>query len=190
VRSIGCRCQKALAPASKGAAEILSQAVAAAGSASSFGEGGKRSFFPLGLSSTAILDTGGVGLSTERTAVWTSGIGMELNAAGRKETDKALEGTQTVGGRPEQQTSFGGPAFCRVGASCRHWCITTLRNHPALPDCLPSRGVILPIRLCISSGARALRRSGACLIAWLQQRRLWSCCCRGQGDELTKFLGR
>lgn len=110
VRSIVCRCQRALAPASKGAAEILPQAVDAAGSASSFGEGGKRSFFPLGLSSTAILDAGGVGCQLRARAVWASGIGMELN--GRKEGEGTrLEGKQTVGGRAAQRTRAGGPAF-------------------------------------------------------------------------------
>ncbi|KAH0499413.1 hypothetical protein TgHK011_006613 [Trichoderma gracile] len=129
-----------------GAAEILPQAVDAAGSASSFGEGGKRSFFPLGLSSTAILDTGGVGrLSTERTAVWTSGIGMELNAAGRKETDKARG--QTNSRWPDSATDEVRWASSRkVGASCRHSCITITTLRITLP-CLPSRGAILPIRL-------------------------------------------
>lgn len=112
VRSIVCRCQRELAPASKGAAEILPQAVDAAGSASSFGEGGKRSFFPLGLSSTAILDMGGLGcqMSARR-------YGQAVLRWSRRRPEgrrrARLENKQTVGGRAAQRTRLGGPALAK-----------------------------------------------------------------------------
>ncbi|PTB81564.1 hypothetical protein M440DRAFT_1387954 [Trichoderma longibrachiatum ATCC 18648] len=132
VRSIVCRCQRALAPASKGAAEILPQAVDAAGSASSFGEGGKRSFFPLGLSSTAILDAGGVGCQLRARAVWASGIGMELNAAGRKETGQGSRASkQSVAGQRSAREPGGQPL--QSGSIVQALVHHHLANHPALP---------------------------------------------------------